>query len=171
MLLHGTTRFEAAPALAAGWRDDGVTILFETDLTQKRWPLAEAAIEGGEALVQRPDVQKALAQLGRPADWSLEDDFRLVVLPDEAGYAAALAAIGSVNGPNNRVYAAIDMIGVLPSQRSKGLGTRLHAHALARLATQFERHHGSTDEENVAMRRVFAKNDAVEVGRQWYFER
>ena len=59
----------------------------------------------------------------------------------------------------------VSYIGVLPAHRGKGWGWRLHAAALHLLAAAgAKRYIGSTDVRNVAMRRVFERNDCRELG-------
>lgn len=157
----------AGPALAAGWTPDGGEhLLYETDLNAGTWALEESAQEGEAELLARPDIQALLARLGH-ADWEMDPEWLVVALPGPDGTPAALGAVGPTNRPG---YGNINMMGVLPTCRGQGLGTRLHAHLLARAAERYLRHSGGTGADNAAMLRVFEKNGCQLTARQLYFQ-
>ncbi|MDO4246639.1 MAG: GNAT family protein [Deinococcus sp.] len=165
LLDSGHTPPDAAPALAAGWTLDDEQVVYETDLSARRWTLAPNALEGGAELLERPDIRALAAELGQ-ADLELGESWRLVALLDETGNPTALGAVGPSGRPD---WASIDLIGVREAKRSQGSGTRLHAHLLARAAQEFGWHVGRTEAENHAMRRVFERNGSREKARQLYF--
>lgn len=92
-----------------------------------------------------------------PTRWWLVDDLRGavgIILPQR------------VNESTGTLY----YVGVVPGRRREGLGRRLHAAGLERLARDgASRYVGSTDVRNVAMRSVFARNGAREAGTEAYF--
>lgn len=155
----------AAPAEAAGWVLNDSHVVYETDLRAGTLSLVPDALEGGADLLERPDVQDLLRQLGQ-ADWECHPGWGVVGLPDHAGNVVALGAFGPSNRPG---WASLNMIGVQPSGRNQGYGTRLHAHLLARAAERFDWHGGGTGTENYAMRRIFQKNGSKQVSEQMYF--
>lgn len=155
----------AAPAEAAGWVLNDSHVVYETDLRAGTLSLVPDALEGGADLLERPDVQALLHELGQ-SDWEWHPDWVVVGLPDATGKAVALGAFGPSSRPR---WGNLNMIGVQPSVRGQGYGTRLHAHLLARAAERFEWHGGGTEAENHAMRRIFEKNGSVLISTQIYF--
>lgn len=86
-------------------------------------------------------------------------------LRDEAGEPVA-AGLVSVAGDT----AYINVLGVVPTARSRGWGRRLHRHlmwAAKGLARSYE---GQTDASNLAMRRIFERNGCRQVDEQWEVE-
>ena len=62
----------------------------------------------------------------------------------------------------------IHMLGVRPERRGAGLGRALHAHLLAVAAQTHSKHGGTTDFNNLTMRRIFERNGAVlSEQKQW----
>lgn len=157
--------FDPAPALAAGWRLDDAQVTYETDLTARIWTPAPDAHEGGAELLERSDIAALLAELGQ-ADLELDEGWHLAALLDDEGQPAALGAFGPSGRPD---WASINLIGVRGAARRQGLGTRLHAHLLARAAREFGWHVGRTEAENTAMRRIFARSGCEVRGEQLYF--
>ena len=139
--------------------------MYETHLTARTWPLAPDALEGGAELLQRPEIAALLAELGQ-SDWETAPEWVIVALPGVDGQPVALGAVGPTNRPG---WANINMIGVRPSQRGQGFGTRLHAHLLARAAERFSHHAGRTATSNHAMRRIFERSGSELGARQLYF--
>lgn len=151
---------------AAGWRYGSTEVMYETDLRARSYAPIPGAIEGGEDLWQHPGVAALLTTLGRP-DEEGREDWTLVALRREAD-EDTFVALGAY-GPSRPGYGGADMIGVHPTMRGKGLGTRLHAHLLSRLAREFARHGGLTSADNRAMRRIFEKNGSRPTVTQMYF--
>lgn len=165
LLLDSThTPPDAAPALAAGWTLDDEQVVYETDLSARRWSLAPDALEGGAELLERPQIRALAAELGQ-ADLELGEGWRLAALLDEMGKPAALGAFGPSGRPD---WASINLVGVREMARGKGLGTHLHAHLLACAAREFGWHVGRTEAENHAMRRIFERNGSTLKSRQLY---
>ena len=158
-------QLDAAPVEAAGWVMDDALVVYETDLRNVSLPLSPDALEGGSELLERPDVQALLHELGQ-SDWEWHPDWVVVGLPDATGKAVALGAFGPSSRPR---WGNLNMIGLQRSVRGQGYGTRLHAHLLARAAERFEWHGGGTEAENHAMRRIFEKNGSVLISTQIYF--
>lgn len=155
---------DAAPALAAGWVVDDEQVVYETDLTSRLWELVPDAVEGGAELLERPEIRALATELGQ-ADLELDEGWRLVALQGENGEPVALGAVG----PSNRQgWANINLIDVHEAARGGGLGTRLHAHLLARAAEKFTHHVGRTEASNHAMRRIFERNGSVLKSQQVY---
>ncbi|WP_104990148.1 GNAT family N-acetyltransferase [Deinococcus sp. NW-56] len=156
----------ADAVLVAGWvRDAPVHVMYETDLQARSYPLVPDAVEGGDDLRQRPDIAALLETLGH-SDWEWAEGWTLVALPGTDGQPVALGAFGPSGRPG---WANLNMIGVHPSARSQGLGTRLHAHLLARAAESLAMHGGGTEQGNHAMRRIFENNGSRHVATQMYF--
>lgn len=151
---------------AAGWLYDSTEVMYETDLRARSYAPIPEAIEGGEELWQHPGVAALLMTLGRP-DEEGREDWTLVALRREAD-EDTFVALGAY-GPSRPGYGGADMIGVHPTMRGKGLGTRLHAHLLSRLARDFAIHGGLTSADNRAMRRIFEKNSSRPTVTQMYF--
>ena len=166
LLDSGLTELDAAPALSAGWTLDDAQVMYETDLNTRTWALGPDALEGGAERLKRPEVAALLAELGQ-ADWETDPDWLVVALPNENGEPVALGAVGPSGRPG---WASIDMIGVRESERGQGLGTRLHAHLLARAAERFTHHAGRTEASNHAMRRIFERNGSEPRAQQLYFK-
>lgn len=165
LLDSGLTELDAASAMAAGWTLDDEQVMYETDLTARTWALAPDALEGGAELLERPEVAALLAELGQ-ADWEMPPEWIIVALPGADGQPVALGAVGSTNRPG---WASINMIGVRESEHGQGLGTRLHAHLLARAAERFTHHAGRTEASNHAMRQIFERNGSEPRAQQLYF--
>ena len=155
----------AAPVLAGGWLLDDEQAVYETDLSARTWELAPDALEDGPELLKRSDIAALLQELGQ-GDWEAGEDWQVVALMSESGAPVALGAVGPMNRPD---YCNINMIGVRESERGQGLGTRLHAHLLARAAERFTHHAGGTEANNAAMRRIFERNGCALRGEQLYF--
>jgi GNAT superfamily N-acetyltransferase len=152
----------AAPLEAAGWSLEDRHVIYETDLRARFYqpdPHARAVD------ASRPDLSELLGHLGRPA-WNVAEGWTLFALPDADGSPAALGAVGPGGRPDT---AGMDLIGVLPSWRGRGLGTRLHAHLLGWAAERFTRHSGGTEADNHTMRRIFEKHGSQLVATQLYF--
>ncbi|MPY65192.1 GNAT family N-acetyltransferase [Deinococcus sp. SDU3-2] len=152
--------------LVAGWVSDApVHMMYETDLQARPYSVVSGAVEGGDELRQRPDIAALMDTLGH-SDWEWAEGWTLVALSDASGQPIALGAFGPSTRPGR---ANLNMIGVHPSARGQGYGTRLHAHLLARAAESFAMHGGGTEQGNHAMRRIFEKNGSRHVATQMYF--
>ncbi|MCP2015696.1 GNAT superfamily N-acetyltransferase [Deinococcus sp. HSC-46F16] len=162
LLQDNLAPLRAAPVEGAGWVLDEEHVMYETDLR------ARTFVPDPQARSVTPDdpaVRVLLGALGR-AGFELREGWHLVVLPDTSGQPVALGAFGPSGRPE---WASLDQIGVHPSARGQGLGTRLHAHLLARAAEQFTMHAGGTGADNHAMRRILASNGSRHVATQMYF--
>lgn len=154
----------AAPIEAAGWVLESQHVVYETDLQARPYHHDPQVLEGGEELLGQPELQALLRDLGR-ADYTLADGWTLAVLRE----ADNLLAVGAV-GPSGRPsYASVDLIGVLPAARGRGLGTCLHEHLLSLAAERFTWHGGGTQADNHAMRRIYEKNGSHLQATQLYF--
>lgn len=158
---------DEAAAGAAGWTLEERHVLYETDLRARAYPLDPQAVQGGAELLNRPDVQALLEQVGRAED-EPEEDWTLVALVEE-GAVVALGATGSTPRPGREPVATVDLIGVLPGARGRGLGARLHAHLLALAAETCAEHAGATGADNAPMRHIFGKHGARLVAAQLVF--
>ena len=167
----------SAPWEAAGWRLDTHAVMATTELAGRTWPLDPRVHERPVSELLAPDLLElyaALSAVGTIGDTgetdpavAFEDDLsdldkRLFVLMD--GEQALGAAILT---PHPR-GTGIHMLGVRPERRGTGLGRALHAHLLAVAAQTHSRHGGTTDFNNVAMRRIFERGGAVlSEQKQW----
>lgn len=142
-------------AEAAGWAYDSSDVSYETDLKARSYSAAPFAWEGDETLLEHPEVQGLLDALGKP-DLAFHGGFRdgWAVVALRVAEERPLVALGAY-GPAKPGFGGVDMIGVHPEHRGRGLGTRLFTHLLARLAPAFDSHGGLTSVENHAMRRIF----------------
>ncbi|GGL13890.1 GNAT family N-acetyltransferase [Deinococcus radiotolerans] len=156
---------------AAGWQYSSTEVAYDTDLTARTYALDPRAQEGDESMLLRPDVQALIHALGsqlQQFSGGFRDGWTVVALPgDEVG--EPLLALGAY-GPAKPGYGGVDMIGVHPQARGQGLGTRLNAHLLARLAERFTQHGGLTSADNHAMRRILQKNGSRHTATQMYFQ-
>lgn len=156
---------------AAGWHYDSTEVIYETDLMARSYPLSPFAREGQAPWLEHPDLQHFLQQLDPTIpqfSGGLMEGWTLVALYEEANAGAPILALGAY-GPSKPGYGGVDMIGVHPAKRGRGLGTQLHAHLLSRLAPDFARHGGLTSANNHAMRRIFEKNGSRHTATQLYF--
>ncbi|MFC4427969.1 GNAT family N-acetyltransferase [Deinococcus navajonensis] len=151
-------------AAAAGWHIDSEELIYQTDLRGRLATPEPDARSLRTTDLDRPDLQALLAALDR-ADLSLPDDWTLVGLPAADGTLVALGACG----PARPGTGGIDLIGVHPAYRGRGLGKRLHAYLLGCLAGQCSDHSGVTGADNLAMRGVFAASGSQHIHTQLYF--
>ncbi|UBV45079.1 GNAT family N-acetyltransferase (plasmid) [Deinococcus taeanensis] len=151
----------------AGWTLDSTEYVYETNLLPRRHGLHAGVLEGGMALLADPRVQPLLQALGRNAldlQKHYREDWTFVALLEKD----VLVALGSY-GTAKPGYGGTDMIGVHPTRRGQGFGTRLHAHMLSRLTARHARHGGITSADNVAMQQIFHRNGSQRVAVQMYF--
>lgn len=156
---------------AAGWYYDSTEVIYETDLTGRPYVIDPLAQEGDERWLEQPDLQAFLQALGQTAQQfsgGFREGWTVVALRGGQGKQTPILALGAY-GPGKPGYGAVDMIGVHPDARGTGVGTRLHAHLLARLSPDFARHGGLTSADNHAMRRIFEKNGSCHTATQMYF--
>lgn len=152
-----------APVVAAGWLLDSHQVIYETELRARPYPLdSQAQIVDAD----HPEIRMLMEDLGQ-GDWKGSEDWTLIALPGADGGLAALCAVGPGGRPDT---ASLNMMGVLPQERGQGLGTRLHAHALALAARRFSTHYGGTERENSAMRRIFERHGSRLMATQLYFK-
>lgn len=147
---------------AAGWVLDDHQALYQTDLHAHAYARDPQA---REVEAHDPEIAALLDSLGR-ADFQLREGWTFLALSDESAQPVALGAAGPSGRPD---WASVDLIGVLPGARGRGLGTRLHAYLLALAAERHSHHGGSTRADNHAMRRIYAKNGSQLVATQLYF--
>lgn len=120
----------------AGWRYHSTEVTYDTDLTVRAYALDPLVQEGDETWLAHPELQAFLAALGQTIQQfsgGFREGWTVVALREGHGHTSPILALGAY-GPAKPGYGGVDMIGVHPEARGKGLGTRLHAHLLARLA-------------------------------------
>lgn len=157
-----------AAIAAAGWVLQERHVMYETDLQGRSYRRDPHTVEGGAELLSRPDFRLLLKRIGW-VGYDLPDGWTLVALA-EAGELLALGATGSTFRPGYEPTAVLDMLGVLPEARGRGLGTRLYEHLLALAAEEHTQHVGGTAAENAPMRCIFEKNGSRWVGTQLIFQ-
>ena len=163
----------------AGWNLQGHDKLYETDLTRGEWKLDSEVVKLGanellsskmlnfyEKILETDDT---IGDTGSrdPAeafeDDATDEDIQLFVLKNHQAIVAAATLFPMGSG-----RMGIQILGVLPSARGQGAGSRLHAHLLATAKQKgAERHVGGTSVDNVAMHAIYAKNGATLLSEQY----
>lgn len=156
-------------AQAAGWQPDGAGahVMYQTDLTARPYSQDPHITEYPHGTEWPQAVRDLMTRLGR-ADWESSEGWTLVSVPDDAGHPAGLAASGPGGRPGE---ISVNMLGVRPDQRGRGLGRRLEEHLFARALPAFTRHAGGTDASNHPMRRILEGLGSRLVATQLYFTR
>ena len=170
ILNEGMAPTDAAPWEAAGWVLDVHSVMAQTDLTARIWPLDPRVQERPMAGLLAPDLLELYAELVKAgkigdrdetdpaiafADDVQDEEKRLFTLMDGEQVAAAAVLIPDQRG------AGVHMLGVRPDRRGAGLGLALQVHLLAVAAQDHSKHMGATDYTNHAMRRIFERNGSV----------
>lgn len=163
----------------AGWNIQGHDKMYETDLTRGEWKLDSEVVELGanellssemlnfyEKILETDDT---IGDTGSRdpteafEDDATDEDIQLFVLKDHQAIVAAATLF-----PMGSDRIGIQVLGVLPSARGQGAGSRLHAHLLATAKQKgAERHVGGTSAENIAMHTIYAKNGAALLSEQY----
>lgn len=172
---------DAKAFIAAGWHLQGHHKLYETDLRAKEWQL-EPSVSQQPASVLLSDAMQAFydallqtdATIGDtdshdPTDAFADDmkneSMQLFIMQEDDSIIAA--ATLSEMRPE---YVTIHLLGVIPSRRGQGIGTRLHAHLLAVAKTQGASYHvGGTAADNHAMHAIYQHNGAKLTAEHYQF--
>ncbi|MFC4453709.1 GNAT family N-acetyltransferase [Deinococcus sonorensis] len=171
ILTEGAAPLASAPWAAAGWTRDTHAVIAQTDLTARRWPLDPRVQERPVSDLLSGDLlalYAALVEVGTIGDTGeidpaiafaedvQDEEQRLFVLVEHGTVLGA--ALLTPAPPGTR---GIHLLGIRPDRRGAGLGRALHAHLLAVAAQTHQRHGGTTEWDNHAMRRIFERNGAV----------
>ncbi len=167
----------SAPWEAAGWVLDTHAVMATTELAGRIWPLDPRVQERPVSELLAPDLlglYAALSAVGTIGDTG-ETDPAVAVGDDLSDQGKRLfvlmegeQALGAAILTPHPSGTGIHMLGVRPERRGMGLGRALHAHLLAVAAQTHSRHGGTTDFNNLAMRRIFERNGAVlSEQKQW----
>ena len=168
-----------------GWKGgDDYGVSYRTDLSGRDDLAPDPAALRSELKTLLSDTFRAFYQPIRTTPPSDTRDFRSVVQAiydvakedDGALYALTLGGapvamgIVSVTTVAGERCGGINMLGVLPEQRRRGWGARLHRHLMWEVRQRAPLYLGGTDAANVPMRRLFALNGCREDGREWELE-
>ncbi len=163
--------------IEAGWTVTSHDKLYRTDLMRGSWDLDAVAEELGAGALLSPELRafyneilKTDTQIGDTGTDNPDESFGEAVFDDTVrlfvirreGRVLAAATLFSVA----KDEAGVHLLGVVPAQRNKGIGRRLHAHVLAVAKSGARFHVGGTRADNTAMHRIYMKNGAVLVSEQ-----
>lgn len=161
----------------AGWSVKSHDKIYQTDLTTGQWKLDAHVLELASADLLSPAMldfygkilttDRYIGDSGSDdpieafEDTVSDNDVRLFIFKDQAHIIAAATLF-----PTAQEEVGIHLLGVVPSERGKGIGGRLHAHVLAVSKTKARLHVGGTSADNTAMHKIFLRNGSLMVSEQ-----